>query len=87
MVDAVKRSLRMSNSTLDDDIATQIEICKADLKSGGAEYVDGDPLSRQAVFFYCRWQFDYLGKAEKWKTAYKELKIVLALRLEAEANE
>ena len=87
MLDAVKRSLRMSNSSLDDDIIAQIEICKADLKSGGAEYVDSDPLSQQAVFFYCRWQFDYLGKPEKWKLAYNELKIVLALRSEAEADE
>lgn len=87
MLNAVKRSLRMSSNSLDDEITAQIEICKADLKSGGAEYVDSNPLCRQAVLFYCRWQFDYIGKGLKWKEAYEELKIVLALISEVNADE
>lgn len=79
MVDKIKKSMRISHTALDEDIESNITICKADLELAGVYCKDGDALSQKACELYVKWQYDYLGKGEQFEKAYKNLKDALAL--------
>lgn len=80
MLAAVKENLRMSGATLDDDLQDDIDAALADLQRVGIDVTDqSQPLIIKAVKLYCRWQQDYMGKAEQYCKAYTGLMQALSL--------
>lgn len=80
MLEKVKMSLRITHTTLDDDIAEIIAACKRDLSISGVEVIeDTDELIIQACKTYARSEFDFNGKGERYNTSYVLLKQHLAL--------
>lgn len=79
MVSEIKKSLRITHTALDDDIESNITICKADLELSGVYCKDSDALLQKACELYIKWQYDYMGKGEMFEKAYKNLKDALAL--------
>lgn len=80
MLEAVKENLRISNSALDVDLQDDIDAALMDLKRVGIDVTDqSQPLIIKAVKLYCRWQQDYMGKAEQYCKAYTGLMQALSL--------
>lgn len=80
MLDRIKTDLRISHNALDDDIQSNIDASLLDLGIAGVENRDvDDALIQKAVSLYCRWQYDYGGKAEQYEKAYINLKSALSL--------
>lgn len=61
-VEDIRRALRISNNSLDDEIRDTIDAAVLDLRTAGAGRGDVDALTSMAVKLYARWQFDYRGK-------------------------
>ena len=79
MVKQIKKTMRISHNALDDDIQNNIDTCKIDLNVAGVYFAQPDNLVKKAFELYAKWQFDYMGKAEQFERAYKNLKDALAL--------
>lgn len=90
-----KKNLRISHNRLDDAIKDDINAALSDLERVGVlpfKYMDGavvededgykvlkDELIRKAIEFYLKWQYDYMGQADKWEKAYEKLRDALSL--------
>lgn len=82
MLDAVKLSMRITHNKLDADLASSIDAALLDMSRVGVNTKKIDPydqttfdaLEQQCVEFYCKWLFDYLGKADAWQKAYAALR-------------
>lgn len=58
ILNAVKKSLRITTTLFDDDLGEIIAAAKRDLITGGVTEIDDtEPLVRQAIKFYCRANF------------------------------
>lgn len=84
MLDKIKLALRRTHSTLDTDIQANIEACMHDLQRVGisqekANEASVDPLINKAAEVYCKWQYDFNGKGELYRTAYESLRDALSL--------
>lgn len=79
MLDKIKKSLRISHNKLDDDIQSNIDACLLDLAIAGVNTIIVDELIMQAIKFYCKWQYDFCGNADRYEKAYYNLKMALAL--------
>lgn len=77
----IKLALRITHTKLDEDITDTINACILDLDIAGIHINIGtiDELSVQAIKLYCKWQYDYLNKAEQYEKAYQNLKIAMSL--------
>lgn len=80
MREKIKLSMRISHNQLDDDIQGNIDACLLDLKRVGVLNPDTtDALILKAVEMYCKWQYDFDGKGERYEKAYVNLRIGLGL--------
>ena len=81
MIDKIKLSLRISHTKLDDDIQTDIDACKADLKVCGIIHApDGDPLIFNAIKLWCRAAYtDDPVKSAEYLKRYESLKACLRM--------
>ena len=84
MLTKIKLSMRISHNAIDDDIDSNIDACMLDLQRVGvhkniAVKKSADALICKAAELYCKWQFDYNGKAEKFEKAYINLRDALSL--------
>ena len=78
----VKADLRIDFSDLDEDIADNIKAAVADLGVAGVpDDLENNMLILRAVKLFCRWQYGFDGKPERYEKAYNGLKIALALDL------
>ena len=79
MLDAVKLAMRpaIKTNAYDSDIQELIEAAKADLHAAGVVGDESNPLIRQAIKTYCRWQFGNPEDPERLEKAYKEQKAQL----------
>lgn len=74
-IDAVKLSLRIKTDALDDDIASEIDACLADLTICGVSANPYDPIILKAVKLWCRNAFDAdVNSRQNIKAAYNEQK-------------
>ena len=86
-MESIKKQLRVSAASFDDEITELIQAALADLKLGGVvNYVTPDTIDvlvKRAVVTYCKAEFglDNPDK-EKYATSYKMLKTHLMLSLE-----
>ena len=82
LLDMVKVTLRVTSNDFDDEIASYIDTCAADLQNAGILSsfftVGGDPQILQAVRWYCLAVFGlYNTDSEKYMKSYLSLKATL----------
>lgn len=77
-IEEVKKAIRISHNSLDDEVLATMEAAKLDLGTAGMTETD-NALVNQAIKLYCMWYFDYNNKAEQYRQGYDNLKSVLAL--------
>ena len=85
LTEQMRAALRISSTS--DKITAEIEdciaACKTDLANDGVKAIDeGDALIIRAVTLYCKAEFGYNDKAEKFRQSYDTLKMRLALSQE-----
>ena len=80
MVEKIRKSLRITHGNFDLEIQIDIDACLLDLKRAGIPNPDkDDALIYKAVEMYCKWQYDFGGKGDKFEQAYTNLRMGLAL--------
>lgn len=79
LLDVAKTALRLSTTALDSEISDEIDACLLRLHLAGAEGADEDPLVKDAVRAYVRWQHDFCGRGEEWKTCFEEIRDAMGL--------
>ena len=87
---AIKLSLRIRHSLLDEDIKRNIYDCLLDMErvgvSGTGEGAELDSpihgLRLKAVELYCKWIYDYNGKGEQFLKHYEKLRDALSMARE-----
>lgn len=81
LLDDVKVCLRLSTTAFDDaEIIPLIDACKLDLSLAGVVLTDeADPLIERAVVLYCKGNFGFDEKSDRYLKAYDSLKNALAL--------
>ena len=78
-VQEIKLALRMSSAVLDQEVQGTIAAAVLDLQSGGVPVGLDNALSDEAIRLYCKWRYDYMGKAAQYEHSYDRLKSVLAM--------
>lgn len=78
-VQEIKTALRMSHAVLDMEIQATIAAAVLDLQGAGMPVGVANALSDEAIRQYCKWRYDYMGKAAQYERSYEKLKSVLAL--------
>jgi hypothetical protein len=88
MLEKIKKSLRITHTSLDDEIQDLIDGSLADLSLSGVKtIVETDPLILRAVTIYCKANFGLENSdSEKYQTSYNSLKIHLALASDYNGN-
>lgn len=84
MLEKIKLSMRITHNVLDEDININIDACMLDLRRVGvhpnvAIASSKDALIYKAAELYCKWQYDYNGKADQYKKAYESLRDAISL--------
>ncbi len=81
ILERVKLDLRIDFSDLDKDIEDNIAAALLDLGTAGVntDTETMDMLTLRAVKLYCRWQYNFDGRAEQYEKAYYALKTTLAV--------
>lgn len=85
LTEKMRAALRISSTSekITAEIEDCIAACKADLANDGIKAIDeGDALIIRAVTLYCKAEFGYNDKAEKFRQSYDTLKMRLALSQE-----
>lgn len=83
MLKKIKLSMRIYHEMLDTDIQSNIDACMLDLKRVGvheniAVDTSEDALIYKAAELYCKWQYDFNGKGDQFRQAYKSLRDALS---------
>ena len=78
-VEELRTALRISNDVLDKEISDTLDAAILDLGTAGVETGAGDALIVQAIKLYARWQFDFCGQGERYRSAYESMKACLPL--------
>lgn len=85
LTEKMRAALRISstNAKITEEINDCIAACKADLANDGVKTIDEtDGLIIRAITLYCKAEFGYNDKAEKFRQSYDTLKMRLALSQE-----
>lgn len=85
LIEKMRAALRISSTSekITAEIKDCIAACKADLANDGVKVIDeGDALIIRAITLYCKAEFGYNDKAEKFRQSYNTLKMRLALSQE-----
>ena len=79
LINVAKTALRLTTNALDDELADEIDACLSRMHLAGAEGADEDPLVKDAVRAFVRWQHDFCGRGDEWKTCFEELRDAMGL--------
>jgi hypothetical protein len=85
LTEKMRAALRISSISekITEEINDCIAACKADLKNDGVKVDDEtDELIVRAITLYCKAEFGYNDKADKFRQSYDTLKMRLALSQE-----
>ena len=85
LTEKIRAALRISSKSekITEEIEDCIAACKADLFNDGVKVIDeGDALIVRAVTLYCKAEFGYNDKSDKFRESYDILKMRLALSKE-----
>ena len=75
----IRKTMRISHVSLDPEIESNIQACLMELERGGVKKDVDSPLIFKACELYCKWQYDYQGKADQYKRNYEELRDSMSL--------
>lgn len=75
----LKKRLRISTDTLNEEIEDLVNSCKNDLKLSGIQGSEEDPLYYQAIVLYLKTHFGNNDQSERFEQAYLSLKVAMAL--------
>lgn len=78
-VQDIKTALRINHAALDQEVQATIAAAVLDLQSAGMPPGVDNALSDEAIRQYCKWRYDYMGKAAMYEHSYDRLKAVLAM--------
>lgn len=78
-VQDIKTALRINHAVLDQEVQATIAAAVLDLQSAGMPLGVDNALSDEAIRQYCKWRYDYMGKAAQYEHSYDRLKSVLAM--------
>lgn len=81
ILEKVKADLRFDFDDLDNDVSDNISAALLELRAAGVKSgtEEMDMLTLRAVKLYCRWQYNFDGRAEQYEKAYSALKTALSL--------
>lgn len=79
LIQKLRKRLRISSESFDDEINDLISACKQDLKVSGIYGSEKDPLYFQAIVLYVKAHFGTNDESEKFAEAYESLKIAMSL--------
>lgn len=79
LIQKLRKRLRISSDSFDDEINDLISACKQDLKVSGIYGSEEDPLYFQAIVLYVKTHFGSNDESEKFSEAYESLKIAMSL--------
>ena len=79
LLDVAKTALRLSTTALDGEISDEVDAGLLRLHIAGAAGADEDPLVKDAVRAYVRWQHDFCGRGSEWKACFEELRDAMGL--------
>lgn len=85
LTEKMRAALRISSTStkITEEIEDCIGACKADLQNDGVKVInETDKLIIRAITLYCKAEFGYNDKAEKFRQSYDTLKMRLALSQE-----
>nr|DAH15942.1 MAG TPA: hypothetical protein [Bacteriophage sp.] len=87
LIDVAKTALRLTTTALDAELADEVAACLSRLHLAGAEGQDSDPLVKDAVRAYVRWQHDFCGRGDEWKTCFEEIRDAMGLSDDYKQNQ
>lgn len=84
MLEKIKIALRIHHTELNNDITANINACMLDMRRVGisaavAVETSEDGLIQKAAELYCKWQYDFNNKGDKFEQAYNNLRDALSL--------
>lgn len=79
LVPKLRKRVRISNVTFDDEIEDLVNACKKDMELSGIYGDVVDPLYYQAIVLYLKTYFGENDQSENFKAAYEALKDSMAL--------
>lgn len=84
MLEQIKLSMRIFHAMLNTDISSNIAACMLDLQRVGISKTKANESSKDALIvkaaeLYCKWQYDFNGKGDKFEQAYNKLRDSLSL--------
>ncbi|MGE6516640.1 head-tail connector protein [Lysinibacillus sphaericus] len=80
LLEHVKKSLRVSSTTFDDEIQSLINAAELELKRCGVFYKDADDLVKQAIVQFCKSRFGYDNKeAERFEKIFYDMASSMSL--------
>lgn len=83
LLEAVKKSLGISNSNRDDDVLLTIESAKQKLSMIGVNYVyEDDPHTAQAIIMYCRGWYNFQGDGERYMQRFEAMASAMSMASE-----
>ena len=82
LFDFIKKTLKRSNSAIDDEIKSNIEACFAELKRVGISVTAENPLIDKCCELYCKAQFNFDNNSEHFQAAFEKLRDSLSLSSE-----
>lgn len=74
MLNEIKLSMRIFHTKIDSDIQRNINACMLDLERVGVCVSKPSELLTKAAELYCKAEYDYLGKGEKYRANYNDLR-------------
>lgn len=77
----VRTALRVVTTSLDDEITDVMAAAKLDMGRVGIDTSEStdDELTDMAIKLYCKWHFDFMGKAEQYERQYCALRDALSM--------
>lgn len=80
MLDRVKKSLRVSSTTFDEEIQSLIQAAKLELHRCGVYFEQPDDLVEQAIIQFCKSRFGFDNKeAERFEEIFYKMASSLSL--------
>mgnify|MGYP004560442935 CR=1 FL=1 len=79
LINVAKSALRLTTNALDEELGDEVSACLLRLQIAGVEGADEDPLVKEAVRAFVRWQHDFCGRGNEWKTCFEELRNAMGL--------
>ena len=74
-----KVMLRISHDALNKEIEGNIAACLLDVARTGVDKSKDTQLLDKACELYCKWQFDFEGKGDRYQKNYEQLRDSMSL--------